>query len=137
MSIRKWSPFDMEKFWEEDFWGAPSIKFTGDLAVDVYEDNGNVIAEMQVPGVDPSKIDISIEGDILKVCGFREEKKEKKEKEYYHKEIRRGEFRRFVRLPHTVLADKATAEFKDGSLKIIMPKKTIEEVGKVKVKVSK
>ena len=108
-----------------------------DLAVDIYEDNGNVIAEMHVPAIDPEKVEISIEDDLLRVAGCREEKKEKKEKEYYHKEIRKGSFERIVRLPVEVEAKKSTASYTDGVLKVTMPKKKISKEGKIKVKVKK
>ena len=138
MAIIKWDPFDTEKWFDEEFGlNLKELKLGWDLAVDVYEEKGNVIAEMNVPGIDPEKIEISIEDDYLKVCGKREEKKEKKEKDYYHKEIRKGSFSRMIHLPHAVEAKGTTAECKGGVLKVIMPKKKITKEGKVKIKVKK
>jgi HSP20 family protein len=121
----------------EDDFRFPSFKLGWDLAVDVYESDGDVIAEMNIPGIDPDNIDISIEDDYLYVKGSRQEKEEVKEKDYYHKEIRRGSFERVINLPCLVDADKTEAHYEEGVLKIIMPKKASSERNKVKVRVKK
>ncbi len=130
-----WRPFG-ERFFDEDFPVATLPKFGWDLAVDIYEKNGNVIAEMNLPGIDPDKIDISVEDGYLTVSGSREEKEESKEEDYYSKEIKRGSFERTVKLSHAVKKDKADASYKDGVLKITIPKDEKKE-GTVKVKVTK
>ena len=130
-----WKPFG-ERFLERDFPVSTLPKFGWDLAVDVYEKNENVIAEMNLPGIDPEKIDISIEDDYLTVSGSREEKKETKEEDYYSKEIKRGSFERAVKLSYAVKKDKADASYKDGVLKITIPKDEKKE-GTVKIKVTK
>jgi HSP20 family protein len=137
MPIIKWEPFrDIEKFFEEDFLFPSFSRIGWDLAVDVYEEGGNVVAEMNLPGVDPEKVEILIKDDHLKISGSRDEKKEIKGENYYRREIKRGNFERVVKLPTAVKADKAEAEYKDGILKVIIPKEE-EKVGKVKIKVKK
>jgi HSP20 family protein len=118
--IRRWVPFRefIEKFFEEDFDFA--------LATDVYETDKDLIMEMQVPGYKKEDIKISFHDDYLKVEGKAEEEKEEKEKNYWRKEIRKGSFVRVVPLPRKVDPKKAKAGFKDGVLKISLPK--IEEV---------
>jgi len=127
MSLIKWTPF-IEPFEEMDkmfnnFTPALSGKqsaFTP--AVDMYEDEENVIVETQLAGIDPEKVEISIENDILCIKGESEKKSEIDEKNYYRKEIRRGSFYRSVALPARVNGDKATALAEDGVLKILIPK---------------
>lgn len=138
MTIIKWKPFaDVERFFED--FPTPSFKELGsDLAVDVYEEGNNVIAKMNVPGVDPEKINVTVENNNLSVSGAHEEEKEEKRKHYYHKEIRKGSFERTVPLPHAVLKDKVSAEYKNGTLIITLPKTTGgESVHKVQVQVKK
>jgi len=108
-----------------------------DLAVDVYEENGNVIAKMSLPGVDESEIDISIEDDLLHISGAREEEQEVDKKDYYSKEIRRGSFSRTVRLPKAVEADKAEADYEDGVLQITIPAVPGAKDSAVKVPIKK
>lgn len=136
MSLIKWEPFgDIDRFFE-DFPSFPrQDKFGWDLAVDVYEKDNNVIAEMNLPGIDPDNIDISVEDNYLRVSGSREESKEEKDKQYYSKEIKRGSFERAVRLPDAVEKDKVKAEYDNGELTITLPKAPASKTEKIKVQV--
>jgi len=91
-------------------------------AVDMYEDKDNVIVETQLAGIDPEKVNIAIENDILTIKGESEKKSEVEDKNYYRKEIRRGSFYRSIPLPAHVSGDKAAAIAQDGVLKISIPK---------------
>ena len=96
-------------------------------AIDMYEDKDNVIVEAQLAGIDPDKVDISIENDILTIKGESEKKSEVEDKNYYRKEIRRGSFYRNVQLPTHVIGDKASAIAEDGVLRISVPKQVLGE----------
>lgn len=136
MALIKWEPWgEMERLFDE----FPSIslgRWGFDLAVDVYEEGGNVVAKMQLPGIDPTKINVSVEEDYLRIKGTREEEKEEKGKQYYRKEIRKGSFERMVALPASVEKDKVDAVYERGVLTVTMPRKEKRESsGKVEVKV--
>lgn len=136
MPIIRWEPFGgLDRLSEEGWSMMPAMKNGWDLAIDLYEEGDDLVAKMQLPGVDPKKLDVSIEDQYLKVTGSREEEKEEKKKNYYSKEIRRGSFERMVRLPKPVFADKVSADCKDGVLVVTMPKKAESKGGKVKVSV--
>ena len=79
MSLIKWEPLsEFDRLFEERL--IPSFAKVGwDLAVDVYEEKGNVVAKMSLPGVDANEIEVSIEDSILTISGCREEEKESKE----------------------------------------------------------
>lgn len=134
MAIVKWEPFgELDRFFDEF---APTNGRMGfDMAVDLYEDGNNIVAEMSVPGIDPDKLDITVEGQYLRVVGKREEEKEKKTKQFYSKEIRRGSFERALRLPEPVNENAVKAEYDGGVLKVSMPKLGEKKKGKVKVMV--
>jgi len=123
--IRRWEPFRefIEKFLEEDFDFTISPRLA---ATDVYETDKDLVVEMQVPGFKKEDIKISFQDDYLKVEGRAEEEKEEKDRNYWRKEIRRGSFVRVIPLPKKVDPKKAKASFKDGVLKVSLPK--IEEV---------
>jgi HSP20 family protein len=126
--IRRWEPFRefIERFFEEDF----DFSISPRLATDVYETDKDLVVEMQVPGFKKENIKVSFQDDYLKVEGKAEEEKEEKEKNYWRKEIRRGSFVRVIPLPKKVDPRKAKANFKDGILKISLPKiEEIKEVG--------
>ena len=138
MSIIKWEPFgEIENVFEE--FSFPVIsKIGSDLAIDLYEEDNNIMAKMNLPGVNPDKINIEVEDNTLHVSGSHEEEKEEKKKHYYHKEIKKGSFERMVTLPQSVKKDEVSAEYNQGVLKIKLPKTKKEETThKVKISVKK
>jgi len=138
MSLIPWKPFsDLDKFFSDDNWLLPlfSRMDVGKPAMDVYETDKNVVAELNIPDFDPKKIDISVEDGILRVSGKMDEKKEEKEKGYWRKEIRKGSFERMVHLPVAVKEDKVDAVYEKGVLKITMPKAKTKSKSKVQVKI--
>ncbi|PKM91778.1 hypothetical protein CVU82_01050 [Candidatus Falkowbacteria bacterium HGW-Falkowbacteria-1] len=143
MSLIKWSPFLSDNYFDEmdkmvgEF--SPSSRSISGFvpAVDMYEDKDNVIIETQLAGIDPEKVDISIENDVLSIKGEGERKTEVEEKNYYRKEIRRGSFYRSVPLPTRVLGDKASAIAEGGILKISIPKAPETKPKSIKIETSK
>jgi HSP20 family molecular chaperone IbpA len=128
--IKRRTAFDIDNLFDDlHFVLAPQ----GELATDVYEDNDNVIVEMQIPGVDENKLDITVADNHLRVAGSREERQEKKEKNFYKREIRYGSFERIITLPAEVNKDEARAEYKSGVLRVILPKKKSASPKKIKV----
>ena len=143
MSLIKWTPFfpefdDMDKAMESMLPAIRGNQFGFTPAVDMYEDKDNIIVETQLGGIDPEKVDISIENNVLTIKGESEKKSEVDEKNYYRKEIRRGSFYRSIPLPTKVDGDKAVATNEEGILKVTVPKapevkpKTIKILAKKK-----
>ena len=129
--MMRWDPFrELARGWDEDLASGDFVP-----AVDIYQDQDNVIVEMDAPGIDPEKIDISVENDVLSVSGSREEKSEIKKENYYRKEIRSGSFARSVILPMQVKGNEAQASCKKGTLKIVLPKADEVKPKKIEVKV--
>ena len=94
--------------------------------VDVAEDDQSVTLSAELPGVDEHDIDVSLVGDQLTIKGEkRSEHEDKKEREghvLHRVERSYGAFQRTLTLPYRVEPDRITATFKDGVLKIILPK---------------
>lgn len=130
------SLFDLDRFFDDDF---PMMAERGALrpSMDIYEKGNNVIAEMNVPGIDADKIEVSVKDGILHVSGISEEKKEEKDKGYWRKEIRKGSFERMIRLPVPVREDKIEATCENGILMITMPKVEARPGKKISVKVKR
>ncbi len=142
MAIIRWSPFlepfeDMEKMFSEFMPALRGDKSGFVPAVDVYEDKDNVIVESQLAGIDPEKVDISIENNVLSIQGRSEKRSEVEDKNYYRKEIRQGSFYRSVPLPKQVIGDKASASAEDGVLKIVIPKAPEAKPKMIKIKTKK
>jgi HSP20 family protein len=139
MPLVPWKPlFDWDRFFEDD-WLLPVIPKIEikQPAMDIKETDKEIIAEVEAPGFDPEKINVSIEDGVLKISGSMDEKKEEKEKGYWRKEIRRGSFERMVRLPVAVKENAVKATYEKGILKIVMPKTETKPKSKVKIQVTK
>lgn len=145
MSLIKWNPFindgfafdDMDNVFGEMLPAIRSQQSGFTPALDMYEDQKNIVVETQLAGIDPEKVNISIENDILCIRGESEKKSEVEEKNYYRKEIRRGSFYRSIPLPTRVIGDKATAITEEGILKIIIPKADEVKAKTIKIQTNK
>ena len=142
MSLIRWSPFfdpceDLEK---HAFSDVPMVRGGAQTfvpAMDVYETKDAVMVESPLAGVDPERVGISIENNVLTVRGETEKQQEVEEKDYYRKEVRYGSFFRQVALPAPVDGDKAEANFEKGMLVIRIPKRTESAAKTIKVTVKK
>ena len=92
-------------------------------AVDVYEDDHQVTLKIEVPGIDEKDIDVRLENNTLTIAGERKLEKEEKEENYRRVERRYGSFTRSFTLPQTVDAEKVSAQYDKGVLKITLAKK--------------
>jgi len=138
--FKDFDPFkEVEKFLEEDWIPMfPAVRRRLLPPADVYETDDSVVVEMDLPGVDPNNVEITVEGETLKVEGRQEEKEEEKGRDYFRREIRRGTFSRIFTLPSPVKEDEAKAEYNDGILRITIPKLEPKKPGKkVKIEVKK
>ncbi len=133
MALIPWrNLFDLDRFFEDEDWFLPVLSKTKIFGpeVDLYETDKDLVAEVNLPGFDPEKIEVRVEDDVLYLRGEVEEKKEEKERSYWRKEIRRRSFERAISLPVSVKEDQVTAEYEKGVLKVIMPKAEGKEKGK-------
>ncbi len=144
MPLIPWRPFwEIERWFEEEWpeefferprWGRlfPVMRAP---KMDIYETNGEVVVEVELPGIDPKNIEVEVRENHLRVEAKKEEKKEEKEKGYYRKELSRGFLRRIVPLPLEVIGEKAEAEYSNGVLKVTIPKKVVEKEKKKLIKI--
>ncbi|HVO79296.1 MAG TPA: Hsp20/alpha crystallin family protein [Terriglobales bacterium] len=103
--------------------------------VDVYEDEHNITLKIEVPGIEEKDIDVRIENNTLTVHGERKFEKEEKEENFRRIERQYGSFTRTFTLPNTVDADKITANYDKGVLKIALAKKAEAKPKQIKVNV--
>lgn len=141
MPLIPWRPFwEIERWFEEewpDIWEWPRLRVPTIRTprMDIYETDGSVVAEVELPGVDPKNIEVEVKDNVLRVEAKAEEKKEIKEKGYYKKEMGARYFKRQVSLPTEVIGEKAEAEYSDGVLKITVPKAKPKETKEKKIKI--
>lgn len=91
-------------------------------ALDVEESEEGFTLHLEVPGVDPDAVEVSLEDNVLTVAGERSFYDERTSENFRRVERRFGRFHRSVRLPDRVAADHVEATYRDGILTIRVPK---------------
>ncbi len=91
-------------------------------ATDVFEDKDSVKIVVEVPGVRPEDVKISLENNILTIRGEKKQEAEEKNERVHRYERSYGVFERSFALPTTVDPDKVEARYQDGILAITIPK---------------
>jgi HSP20 family protein len=111
-------------------WGMGSVK------IDVLEDKNGVTIKADLPGLSEDDIDITLFDTTLTIRGEKKVEKEEKEENFYMMERSFGSFSRSINLPYKADINKVDAEYKQGVLKITIPRpKTVEgQIKKIKVK---
>jgi HSP20 family protein len=92
-------------------------------AVDIFENENEIVIKAELPGMEAKDVEVKIEDNVLTLRGERRFEKETKEENYHRVEREYGRFSRAFSLPVAVEEEKITAEFKNGLLKIVLPKK--------------
>jgi HSP20 family protein len=91
-------------------------------ALDLYEQNNNLIVEAELPGIPKEAVKLSCTVNSLTIQGETKKEEEEKREGYYRSERRYGSFYRTVALPEEVDVNKIQAQYKDGILKVTLPK---------------
>jgi HSP20 family protein len=135
MELMRWKPageifslqHKMNDFFDDFFFpmnfGETDRRMEGwNPKVDIYEEEGHIVLKAELPGVDKKDIAVDVKDDVLTLKGERSADSEVKDKNYYRKERFFGRFERSFTLPVNVDAGKITADYKDGVLKVSLPK---------------
>ena len=135
MALTRWDPFrdlnimqermnrmfeDAGRGWSGD---EPSSTTTWSPAVDIYETENEIQVQAELPGVDRKDISLNLEKNVLTLKGERRFEKETKQENYHRIERAYGGFSRSFSIPAIVDEEKIRADYKDGILKIALPKK--------------
>lgn len=106
-------------------------------AFDISETEKEYVITGEIPGTDVKDLDVTLLDGLLTVKGEKKQEKEDKDENYHRVERHYGSFERSFRIPEKVKADKLEATYKDGILKIFLPKSEASEVKKIEVKEKK
>jgi HSP20 family protein len=91
-------------------------------AIDLYQNNDEVVVKAALPGLKADDVQISVTADVLTLRGEFKQENEQKDSTYHIREQRYGSFERSVILPSDVQTEKAKADFENGVLTITLPK---------------
>lgn len=136
----------MNRFFDESLWYPWTFRHSPMLPgfvgrhfsyprIDLTENNKEIKIAADVPGVDPDKLDVTVEDDRVVLKGVMEEEKENKDKgkNYYRYERQYGSFLRQIPLPVRIKVDGAVAEYANGVLRLTLPKSEPRKNRKIKV----
>ena len=148
--LTRWSPWkeleDMEKRLSTIFGRAP-MATTGEKKeaisvaewsplVDITEDEKEYIVKAEIPEMKKEDIKINVHDEVLSISGERKYEKEEKGKKYHRVERAYGSFVRSFTLPEDADGSKVNAEYKDGVLKLHLPKSEKAKPKTIEIKVA-
>jgi HSP20 family protein len=145
MSIVRYDPFrDLRTLQEE-----VNRLFTGNMArfddegiargswnpsVDIYENKDQIVLEAELPGMKREDFDLSVENNVITLRGERHFEKKDETDSYHRVERSYGSFLRSFTLPNSVSGEGATAEYRNGVLRVTLPKREETKARRIEVK---
>jgi len=148
MTIVKWDPFRnvaalqdrINRIFDESFSRTADLEDDISMSawkpsVDIYETAEAIILKAELPGIKKEDVSVEVKDNVLMLKGERTEEKEAEGKNYYRKERAFGSFNRSFNLQHRIQPDRIKARFKDGVLKIEIPKPEEEKPKQITVNV--
>jgi HSP20 family protein len=105
-------------------------------ALDVYETEDKIELRLDLPGIDPENVDLTVEDSTLTVSGTREFRREDSEENFRRVERRFGSFTRSLGLPATADAERIQATFDKGVLTVEVPKREEAKPKRIEIKAS-
>ena len=135
--LANWDPFSEIQRFQEELNRRVSGRGNGLAfrpAVDIYEDDGHITINAELPGMKPEDVDVDVHEGILTLRGERKLENEEKREGYHRIERSYGTFSRSFSLPEGVDPDKCEANMKEGVLTVRLPKKPLPQPKKISVK---
>jgi HSP20 family protein len=130
---------EMDRLWDSFFEGGlrRRAEWAGKWypSLDVAETRNDIVVMAEIPGMDPKDIDISLSDGVLTIRGEKKQEKEEKGENYHLVERSYGSFIRSIQLPMKVQSGKINASYKNGVLKVTLPKSEEAKIKEIKIKV--
>lgn len=130
---------EMQNLFDDFFSIRPAAMFENKWvpSVDVEEDENAIHVRAEVPGIDEKDLTVTLENNVLTIAGekIEEKKEENKDKRYMVSERRFGSFRRSLALPAGIRTDTIKAVFRNGVLKIEIPREESARPKMIKIDV--
>ncbi|PYQ39364.1 MAG: molecular chaperone [Acidobacteria bacterium] len=151
MAVVRWEPFRdlltlqerMNRMFNESYRGHGGSEDDWSLggswapAVDIYEHEGNIVLTAELPGVDPKDVDVRVENNVLTLRGERKWNTDVQRESYHRVERAYGSFTRSFTLPNVVDTTNIKADFKDGMLRLVLPKREEAKPKQISINVTR
>jgi HSP20 family protein len=102
-------------------------------SVDIFESENEIVLEAELPGMKREDFEVSIENNVITLKGERHFEKKDEGDNYHRVERSYGSFTRSFSLPRTVSAEETSADFKNGILRVSLPKREEAKARKIEV----
>ncbi len=159
-SLTRWDPFNIMKSWDpfdelremqrgmdrlfDRFFGrvGRDLKPLERIAawmpsIESYIKEGHLVFKVELPGVDPKDLDVSVLDRELVIKGERKTEKGAKEEDYIYREIGYGSFERRFLLPEGVKTEDLKAKYTNGILEIVVPVPATAKAHKIEIETPK
>src|SRR3954454_20204052 len=103
-------------------------------SVDIYDNKEQIVLEAELPGMKREDFDLSVENNVITLRGQRQFEKKDDSDNYHRVERAYGSFTRSFTLPNTVSAEGANAEYKNGVLRVSLPKREETKARRIEVR---
>jgi HSP20 family protein len=103
-------------------------------SVDIYENKDQIVLEAELPGMKREEFDLSIENNTLTLRGERQFEKKQETDNYHRVERAYGSFTRSFTLPNTVSGEGVTADYRNGVLRVVVPKREETRARRIEIK---
>ncbi|MDD5084060.1 MAG: Hsp20/alpha crystallin family protein [Candidatus Moranbacteria bacterium] len=135
MVMHTTNPMTTQHIMQEETWNQSVASDTeGQLTIDVYQTDNDIVIKSTIAGVKPEDLDISINNDMVTIKGERKNEEVIDHGNYYYQECYWGSFSRSVLLPVDVISDKTEASLKNGILTLRLPKADTTKIKKIQVR---
>lgn len=147
MNIVRYRPFTDIRSLQDEVNRLFSSSFQGNLGdesiargmwnpnVDIFENQDQIVLEAELPGMKRDDFELTVENNVVTLRGERQFEKKTENNDNYHRVERSyGSFTRSFTLPQTVATEEATADYENGVLKVVFPKREAVKARKIEVK---
>ena len=147
MNLVRWNPFrdmsilqnQMNRLFEDALHAWPTDSdgtSAWSPAADIYETDNDLVLQADLPGIDPKQIDVRVENNVLTIRGERGFEPKVERENFHRVERSYGGFQRVFDVPETVEIEGVKADYKNGVLTVVLPKKEVAKPKQIKVQVN-
>jgi HSP20 family protein len=103
-------------------------------SVDIYENKDQIVLEAELPGMNREDFDLTVESNVITLRGERRFEKKEDTDNYHRVERAYGSFTRSFTLPNTVSGEGASADYRNGVLRVTLPKREETKARRIEIK---
>ena len=136
VNLVRWDPLEeFEEIQKQIFGSLPATQGLFAPTTDVYvEDNKQLVVEAHLPGFDDKDVEINVHEGVLEIRAEKHEKEESKKARKYVVRETGSSFYRKIRLPKQSNEAKIEANLDNGTLKVVVPFKSLPKPKKIAIK---